>query len=119
MPASFELENNDVGLIHISGKVSVAEVQRLQAECDRVIQKIGNIKLLAILDGFQGWQQEQGWEDSTFAERNDPFISKFAIVGEEKWRDLAYVFTLKGLRPVPIEYFDQGQIEEARAWLEL
>lgn len=118
MPANFELENNDTGLIHVTGKISVAEVQQIQTACESAIQKNGSIKLLVILDGFQGWQQQQGWDDSSFAQRNDPFIKKFAIVGDEKWRDLSYVFTLKGLRPFPIEYFESGQIDQARSWLE-
>lgn len=118
MSAHFNLEINNVCVIHVSGKVSVSEVHQVQADCESVIQKNGSIKLLVILDGFTGWQQEQGWDDSSFAQRNDPFINKFAIVGDEKWRDLAYVFTLKGLRPVPIQYFETGQIDQARAWLD-
>lgn len=117
MTASFNLETNNLCVIQISGLVSVAEVQQVQAECEKVIQDSGDIKLLVILDGFQGWQQQQGWDDSSFAQRNDSFIRKFAIVGDEQWKDLVYVFTLKGLRPVPIEFFNTGQMEEARSWL--
>ena len=118
MPARFELENDDLCLIRVSGKLSVDEIHQVQAECEKVIQDKGSARLLVILDGFQGWLKQPGWEDSAFAQRNDPFINKFAIVGDEKWRDLAYVFTLKGLRPVPIEFFAEGQLAEARAWLE-
>ena len=117
MPARFELDNEDLCSIHVSGKLSVEEIQRVQEECEKVIRRVGKVKLLVILDGFQGWHRQSGWEDSSFAERNDPYIRKFAIVGDEQWRDLAYVFTLKDLRPVPIRFFDEGQLEAARSWL--
>ena len=117
MPASFKLENNGICLINVTGKISVDEFKLVQADCESAIQKNGSIKLLVILDGFEGWQEGIGWDDSSFAQRNDAFIKKFGIVGEEKWRNLSYVFTLKGLRPFPIEYFGAGQIEVARAWI--
>ncbi len=118
MPTRFELESNDLCLIHVSGKLSVEEIHQVQAECEKVIQSNGSARLLVVLDGFQGWLKGPGWDDSSFAQRNDPYISKFAIVGDEQWRDLAYVFTLKGLRPVPIEFFNADQLEQARAWLD-
>ena len=118
MPVSFKLEKNEICLINVTGKISVDELGIVQANCESVIQKNGSIKLLVILEGFEGWQKGIGWDDSSFAQRNDAFIKKFGIVGEEKWRDLSYVFTLKGLRPFPIEYFGAGQIKEARAWLD-
>jgi hypothetical protein len=118
MPASFKLENNGLCLINVTDKISVDELKLVQANCDSAIQKNGSITLLVILDDFKGWQEGIGWDDSSFAERNDAFIKKIAIVGEDKWRDLSYVFTLKGLRPFPIEYFGVGQVELARAWVD-
>ena len=117
MPVRFELENVDLCSINVSGKLSVEEIRQVQEECEKVIRRVGKVKLLVILDGFQGWHVQPGWEDISFAERNDPHIGKFAIVGDEQWRDLAYVFTLKDLRPVPIRYFAEGQLAEARSWL--
>jgi hypothetical protein len=53
----------------------------------------------------------------SFPERNDPYIEKIAIVGDPQWQDLVYAFTLKGLRPVPIEYFSTDEEFRARQWL--
>ena len=41
-----------------------------------------------------------------------------AIVGEEKWRDLALLFSSKDLREFPVEYFLAEQLAAARAWLD-
>jgi len=40
-----------------------------------------------------------------------------AIVGDKKWEDLTLLFTAKGLRKFPIEYFEPAAIAKARAWL--
>ena len=65
-----------------------------------------------------GWDADKDWGDITASEKVDPYIKKMAIVGDNKWRDLADVFTLKGLRYLPIEYFETSQEEEAHHWLE-
>lgn len=41
-----------------------------------------------------------------------------AIVGERRWEELALLFTAKGLRSFPIQYFGSGQAADARAWLD-
>ena len=83
----------------------------------RTLGWLGALSLLILLQNFTGWEDVEGWDDLSFVQRNDPFITKMAIVGDEKWRDMAYMFTLKGLRPVPIEYFASDAQRAARQWL--
>lgn len=116
MPVQFGLEG-DIGLFRVSGELKKTELKQVQTECEAEIKKVGKIKILVVLDNFLGWEKGAGWDDWSFAERNDPFISKFAIVGGEKWRDQAFAFTAKGLRPMPIEFFLPSQQAEAREWL--
>ena len=117
MPVNFSIENNNIALFKVSGKLGKDEFEQAQGECETAIKKLGSIKILVILDNFQGWEKEKGWEDFSFAERNDSYIEKMAIVGDKQWEDLTYAFTAKGLRPVPIEYFDAGQESAAHEWL--
>jgi len=117
MPVQFSFENGSIGLFKVSGKLGKDEFEQAQNTCETAIKKIGNLKILILLDNFQGWESAKGWEDSSFPERNDSYIDKIAIVGDKQWMDLAYAFTLKGLRSVPIEYFDEGQESTARLWL--
>lgn len=70
-----------------------------------------------VLDKFQGWENAKGWKDLSFSKKNDAFIEKLAIVGDEKWRDDVDMFTFKGLRPVPIQYFGAEEVVAARRWL--
>ena len=117
MPVKFSAESGNLGVFRVSGKLGLDELEQAQGECEAMIRNVGKIKILAVLDNFQGWEKARGWEDLSFADRNDPYIDKFAIVGNEKWKDLAYAFTAKGLRPVPIEFFADGEETAARQWL--
>lgn len=117
MAIEWQLEENNVFVIRVTGKLGIDEMGDAQSNCETAISKLGHIKILVITKDFTGWEKADGWEDTSFSERNDAFIKKLAIVGDEQWRDMAYVFTLKGLRPVPIEYFAENQEEMARQWL--
>lgn len=117
MALEWQLEEGNVFVIRVSGQLAKNEVDEAQANCETAISKLGHIKILVITKDFTGWEKAEGWEDTSFSERNDAYIKKLAIVGDEKWRDMAYLFTLKGLRPVPIEYFPEEFEEAARQWL--
>jgi hypothetical protein len=118
MPIEMKLEDGSLALFNVSGKLGIDESRQIQSDIESIIQKVGQIKILVILKDFEGWEAAKGWEDTSVTDRIDPYISKFAIVGDEKWRDLVTLFTLKGLRPVPIEYFGGDRENDARQWLE-
>ena len=40
-----------------------------------------------------------------------------ALVGEQRWEDLSLMFTAKGFRPFPIEYFPPADLARAKAWV--
>ncbi len=117
MPVEFRIVDDNHLTLRISGELGIDEFRRVQADMETAVQKQGSVKLLILLDSFSGWEQADGWEDLSFMERNDRFMEKMAIVGDDKWRDLAYAFTLKGLRSVPIEYFTPDAEASARRWL--
>jgi hypothetical protein len=119
MAIQFAVEKGDLGVFHVSGKLGVAELEAAQKEAEEVIKKEGHLRILVVLENFAGWEKGKGWEDISFPQRNDPYIKKIAIVGDAEWRDLVYAFTGKGLREVPIEYFEVSQEEAARQWLDI
>ena len=119
MAIEFELEEaSNIVLINVSEKLSIKELKQSQGKCEAAIEAVGNIKILVVLSDFQGWEKAKGWEDISFAEKNDAFIDKIAVVGDkERWEHLVYAFTLKGLRSVLIEFFGHTDISAARKWL--
>jgi hypothetical protein len=44
-------------------------------------------------------------------------ITRIAIVGDERWRDLAMMFASADLRKAPVEFFPENAMAQARAWL--
>ena len=118
MSIKFELENDDVAVFRVSGKLLLDEFQVAQRKCEEIINKVGHVNILVITSNFKGWEKSEGWGDWSFADKNDPYIKKIAIVGEKQWEDLTIIFSGKGLRPVEIEYFDSGQEADARRWLD-
>jgi hypothetical protein len=46
----------------------------------------------------------------------DDHIRKIAIVGDLKWKETAEIFTGKGVRRIPIEFFPPEKLAEAKAW---
>ena len=91
------MEKNNIGKFQVSGLLGKAELEQVQNQCEAAIQKVGNIRILIIVNDFQGWEKTGGWEDLSFPERNDRYIDKFAIVGDDKWMDLAFFVWIRNL----------------------
>lgn len=104
--------------VRISGRLTQAELAAAQEQMARLIAASGAIRLLVLVENFTGWEQGAAWNDFSFQEAQDANIRRMAIVGEERWRDLVLLFTSKGLRPFPIEFFPPARRAEAQAWLE-
>ncbi len=117
MSIEFELENGHIIVFRVSGELRLAEFESAQRKIEKMIKKTGQVQILIITNNFKGWERTEGWGDWSFAERNDSYIDKIAVVGDAKWRDSVFAFSGKGFRPVAIEYFDTGQEATARQWL--
>ena len=118
MSVKWEHESEHLLVARINGKLAKRATEEFQVAVEPILQASGNIKFLVILEDFEGWEAGKGWEDTRFADANDQFLSRFAIVGDEIWRDKALMFSLAGLRPVDIQYFSLGNEAAARVWLE-
>jgi hypothetical protein len=81
------------------------------------IARIGPVKLLIILDGFEGWEASSGWSDLTFYANHGNSIERIAIVGHERWRDHALMFAAVDLRSAPVQFFSLYMLPEARDWV--
>jgi hypothetical protein len=101
--------------IKIRGMLKKADYDRIILIAKEAIAREGKVRVLAILDGFEGWEQHGDWGDVSFMMEQGQHIEKMAI--DEKWRDDAFAFTAKGFRPTGIEFFSPSQLDEARIWL--
>ena len=110
-------EAGDVITLKLHGTMKKAEHDKLLADTGVGIGRVGKIKLLVILEDFQGWERGVDWSDISFQVEHGDEIEKMAIVGDEKWKDLMFAFVGKPFRSTAIEYFASSRLEQARAWL--
>ncbi|MGQ0591870.1 MAG: STAS/SEC14 domain-containing protein [Gammaproteobacteria bacterium] len=102
--------------VEVTGRLTESELAAVQSHMAEIIREQGKVRILVLTIAFEGWQSGE-WNDFTFQNKNDRYIERMAIIGDEQWKDGALMFTAKGLRPFPIEYFAPGELAKARAWL--
>jgi len=106
-----------IATIEVTGKLSPDELAEVHRQAAVPLTEWGGGNLLILADRFVGWTEDDQWASIDFQTANDPLVRKMAMVADVRWEALALMFTAKGLRPFPIEYFRTGQEAEARAWL--
>jgi hypothetical protein len=116
---SAEITNVSEGIItiRITGKLNHAEFAATQKQAGEIIKQMGKVRLLALLEDFEGTERGGDWGDVSFQVEFDDFIEKIAIVGDPKWEGVTALFTGKGIRRIPIEFFETAALEKARAWI--
>ena len=116
---SYEIVDNSGGVvtIRLSGRLAYAEFAEGQRKMGEIIRKQGKLRGLVLIENYLGNEKEGDWGDVSFQAEYDTFIEKMAIVGDRKWETEALLFTGKGVRRVPIEYFEPADLAKAKAWL--
>jgi hypothetical protein len=103
--------------VRASDKLSAADYEHFEPAVTALIEQVGKIKILFVMQDFHGWEMGAVWEDIKFAAKHCNDISKIAMVGEnawEKWMStICKPFTMSS-----IKYFDAGDETEALRWLE-
>ena len=117
MGAGITNTTGSIVTVEVTGRLMESELAAVQSRMAEIIREQGKVRILVLAIAFEGWQRSGEWNDFTFQNENDRYIERMAIVGDEQWRDLALMFTAKGLRPFPIECFAPGELARAHAWL--
>ncbi|MEW6441194.1 MAG: STAS/SEC14 domain-containing protein [bacterium] len=115
MPVEIRKEGPRLLVVRISGVLRRAELEECQQEAGKMIEEVGKIAALLLLEGFQGWELREDWGDVSFLVEHDSDIEKIAIVGPERWRDEVLIFAGAGLWRRSMRYFNET--ESARSWL--
>jgi hypothetical protein len=84
--------------VRIWDVMQMADLEALQTVAKELIEKGKKVRLLAILENFQGWEKGVDWGDVSFLMEQGNSIVKMAIVGKERWKDKVFLFVGKGLR---------------------
>ena len=115
MPVDASEEGSDLVRITLKGRIAPADHAALLYFVTKAIARAGRVRLLVVLDGFEGWTGGEEWSDDALRLANDAPVGKTAIVGEEQWKDEVFAFVSQPFRKTPIEWFTSEAA--ARAWL--
>ena len=117
MPIELHHERDNIFRIECRNKLRQAEFKRCQEQILHEVSRVGPVRLLFVLDGFAGWDSQDNWSDLSFFVHHGDSIARIAIVGDERWRDLALMFAAADLRRAPVEFFGEMDLVNARLWL--
>jgi hypothetical protein len=117
--ATLRHEGDGVYRIEASGTLLKSELDQVQAAVAQEIARLGKVRFLLVLRGFNGWERGADWGDLRFYEAFGKDVERIAIVGDEKWREQVRLFILADVRESPVRFFPSGEIDQARAWLSL
>lgn len=117
MAATLRHERDNVYRLEISGTLRKQDLDAVQRSAIAEIQRSGKIRLLILLKAFEGWEQDANWRDLGFYVRHGEDIERIALVGDERWRGEALMFTAADLRTAAVEFFPSKHTNEALIWL--
>jgi hypothetical protein len=117
MPVTLHHESDNIYRVEIRGTLEKQPFDRVQDTLIARMGRTGTVRLLIVLDGFEGWAPQDNWRDLSFYVEHGNSIERMAIVGDERWRDLALMFASADLRQTRVEFFSGEAIDAARGWL--
>lgn len=116
MPTALHHEGGDTYRLELTGRLEQADQTHAENDLAAALTKTGSIKLLCLLDGFEGFGNTKTSNLGFYARHGDQ-ITRIAIVGKERWRNMSLMFAVADLRKAPVQFFPDGELEQARKWL--
>jgi len=117
MGVAIQQEEGYLRVLRITGLLRKSEMDAALTVEARKWGPADRIKVLVILEKFQGFERASDWGDISFLVKHDHQIEKIAIVAEPKWESEALAFAGEGLRKGEVKFFPVNQIAQARTWL--
>jgi SpoIIAA-like len=102
--------------VHVTGKLTKESYQKFVPVVDKQIEQSGKLHILFLMKDFHGWTAGAVWEDMKFDFKHWKDIERLAIVGDSKWEKGMASFC-KPFTKAKIQYFDAGQLTQAREWI--
>ena len=119
MPIALAPAGGNIFRVELRGTLRKADLDRCQAQLAAAMRRDGPVRLLFVLERFDGWDSGDDWHDLSFYATYGDRIERIAIVGDEKWRSEALMFAGADLRRAPVEFFagPPASTDAARVWL--
>ncbi|MGB3279675.1 MAG: STAS/SEC14 domain-containing protein [Pseudorhodobacter sp.] len=100
----------------VSGKVTSEDFDALAAPLEDFVDEHGKIRLLEIIEDFQGFDPSVLWKGLKFDIKIIPHISQCAVVSDMGW--ISPITKAAGaFMSTKLRTFDLSELDAARAWL--
>ncbi|MGH8550844.1 MAG: STAS/SEC14 domain-containing protein [Methylococcales bacterium] len=109
--------DGEVLRVCIRGIMRLSDQDALQSAARDLIKRGIKPRVLVVAENFEGWEKGEEWGDIRFLMDYGDDIIKMAIVGDECWKEQAFMFAGKGLRATEIEFFPPSSSKEAELWV--
>jgi SpoIIAA-like len=110
-------EGGNICRLEIRGLLRKDDLDRCQDALIADIGESGTVRLLVVLDAFEGWDSRDRWDDLSFYIKHGNQIERIALVSAPRWQNEALMFASADLRKAPVEWFSNEALDDARAWL--
>ena len=117
MGATIQQESGNLRVLRIWGLLKKSELDAALAAEAKQWEPATRVRVLIIMEDFEGWERGADWGDTSFLFNHDNQIEKIAVVADPKWETDTLVFVAAGLRRAPVKFFPPEQLARARAWL--
>jgi hypothetical protein len=117
MSTTMRHEHDDIYRLEIRRLLRQTDLARAENALLAEITRVGPVKLLVVLNGFEGFERQGNWDHAAFYTKHGDSIARIAIVGPERWRTEMLMFSAAGFRKGPVEFFQENASAEALAWL--
>jgi len=117
MSVRLQHEEGNIYRLDISGRLRSDQFARCQQALATEIRPGCTVRLLVVLEAFEGWEPGEAWNDLSFFVTYGDSIDRIAIVGDNAWRSHVLIFAAVDLRRASVEFFEEGNEAVARAWL--
>lgn len=117
MPVTLQHEHDNIYRVELGGTLQQRDFEQVQERLAGEMTRAGSVKLLLLLQGFDGWDPQGNWNNLSFYVRHGDRVERIAIVGPERWRGEALMFAGADLRRAPVEFFREDALADARTWL--
>ena len=116
MPISLQHERDNVFRLEVRGTLRKSDLESAVPWAAGEIERLGTVRLLWILEEFEGWDPQDHYNLSFYMKYGDA-VDRIAVVCAERWRELAMMFVAADLRKGLVMHFPESALAEARAWL--
>src|SRR3954468_6152204 len=117
MTLSLKHERDNLYRLDITGVMQERDFRAAERDLAAQMGEGRRIRLLVVLDGFEGWEPGASWRNLSFYMKHGHDIERIAFVGDDRWRDEALMFAAADLRDAPVASFGAVQAAQAHAWL--